>query len=137
MKRYKNLLAPEVQAELLAAGCGLGIGDAYQPWQNVHDFRSHGVRVRARWHRSDRIHHLFSTLEFWHFRQFAADPTVIDIREQFPLLDRDRLDHAMRVTKERFPKSRVGSRGGVLSTDLVVTRVVEGSQFDEPYSVKY
>jgi len=136
MAKRRDPNDPEVVAERIAEGRGLGRGSHYRPWITTHDFHSHGVRVRAWWAQTGRIHHLFSMLEYHLFLIFAADPTVLDIREQFPLLDFDRVATASNRVRQEARTSRAGSRGNVLTTDLVVTRKIAGSEFETPYNVK-
>jgi hypothetical protein len=137
MGRRRNLNDPTVVAEFIAQGRGLGAGKGFHPWITTHDFHSRGIRVRAWWARTGRIHHLFSTLEHGHFLIFAADNSVVDIREQYPLLDFDRIARAAGRVRREYPNSRAGSQGNVLTTDLLVTREIDGRRFDEPYNVKY
>lgn len=137
MRKRRNRNDPKLVAQFIEEGRGIGRGADYRPFWNTHDFHSRGVRVRARWWLTGRIHHLFSILEYWHFLILAADPTVIDIREQFPLLDFERLKEAAERCRREHPGSLAGSRGNVFTTDLVATRRRGKVLSDEPINIKY
>ena len=66
---------------------GRGTGDLaeYKPWITIHDFPSKGKVVRILGKKTHRIHHLLSQLEKIYFLMVDNDPSVEDIKEQFPL----------------------------------------------------
>ena len=66
---------------------GRGMGDlaSYKPWITIHDFPSKGKVVRILGRKTNRIHHLLSQLEKTYFLILDNDPSVEDIKEQFPL----------------------------------------------------
>ncbi len=66
---------------------GEGVRDKYSPWITVRDFPSTGRVSRARGWKTNRLHHLFSDHETRLFYILEWSDVVIDIREQFPLLD--------------------------------------------------
>ena len=69
----------------LRNGRGQGDRASYKPWITVHDFPSLGKVVRIRGLTTGRIHHLLSQLEKYFFLELDNDPSVTDIKEQFPL----------------------------------------------------
>jgi hypothetical protein len=85
--RQRQSVTLDFIAKRIAEGRGQGIGIHYIPWHRVQDFPSKGRVHRIRGLKADRIHHLFSDLEVNAFFVFDLTELIIDIREQFPLLD--------------------------------------------------
>jgi len=61
-------------------------GKDYEPFIRVWDFSSNGLRRRLTSWTAGRLHHLMSMNEIRAFYILDANPSVIDIREQYPLL---------------------------------------------------
>ncbi|MDA2394500.1 TnsA endonuclease N-terminal domain-containing protein [Bacillus cereus] len=102
-------------------GRGLGEGSEYQPWITVNDFPSKGIVSRELGLKTKRMHHFLSRLEYNYFLLLDYSKHVIDIREQYPLLD---LELAMEIAKEKKIKYPTDSRSGtpyVMSTDFIIT----------------
>ena len=59
--------------------------DGYQPWKTVRQSHTHGQGQIIFSNLTNRAHHLFSRGELIPFYNLEADPTVIDILEQYPL----------------------------------------------------
>ena len=68
-------------------GRGIGTGKDYHPFIQIHDFPSLGICTRIKSETVGRVHHLFSRNELAFFYILDFDDDVIDIREQYPLLD--------------------------------------------------
>ena len=85
MGRRKSRWSQSVQMRRLKEGRGIGEGAGYKPYITTHDFPSKGQVCRVRGETADRIHHLMSSLERDLFLILDYDPTVTDIREQYPL----------------------------------------------------
>ena len=68
-------------------GRGIGTGKDYRPFIQIHDFPSLGICTRIKSETVGRVHHLFSRNELAFFYILDFDDDVIDIREQYPLLD--------------------------------------------------
>ncbi len=68
---------------------GLGSGSSYKPWLRVQDVPSQGNSAKIQGLKTGREHHLLSENEtcFFYLSEFCN--SVIDIREQFPLLPLD------------------------------------------------
>lgn len=89
----------------------------YIPWFKVHEVPSRGVSWRIKGTKTNRIHHLLSTLEKVVMLHFDSLPTVIDIREQFPLPLRETLRIAdMHGTKHGNDKGV----NKVMTTDMLI-----------------
>ena len=84
-RKKMNLTEEKIQA-LVRAGRGQGEGAEYIPWLQIGDFSSQGRSHRIQDHENGRIHHLFSDLEADYYHILAWADTVVDIREQYPLL---------------------------------------------------
>ena len=103
----------------LKEGRGQGSGSSYKPWIYIHDFPSRGVSARIMGRTTGRIHHLLSRNEEHYFYLLDADPSVLDIREQFPLRLTDTIEIARRLNI-RHP--RKGSFPFVMTTDFLITK---------------
>jgi len=98
-------------------GRGAGTGKDYQPWLTVRDLPSAGRSHRVWGFQTQRTHHLLSDLELSAFFLFDWNPSVTDIREQYPL----RIDDTHELAAQagiRHPE--VGGQVQVMSTDLLV-----------------
>ena len=81
-------------------GRGAGSGKGYQPWLTVRDLPSAGRSHRIWGFQTQRTHHLLSDLELATFFLFDWNPSVTDIREQYPLrLDAVSYTHLTLPTK--------------------------------------
>src|SRR5690554_4901152 len=65
---------------------GLGERKDYKPWLRVQDVKSRGIRSQVWSHKTECEHHLLSSIESQFFYLAEFSDSVIDIREQFPLL---------------------------------------------------
>ena len=100
----------------LKEGRGQGTGKDYVPWLKIQDFPSQGRSHRIPGWKTNRVHHLLSDLEKRTFYLFEWSDAVIDIREQYPLLD---LDLAMRIADEmniKYPEEPEHQAPYVLTT---------------------
>jgi hypothetical protein len=71
-------------------GRGQGEGKDYKPWLTIQDVPSNGVVSREKSWTVGRIHHLLSRLELNYFYVLDWANSVVDIREQYPLLPMER-----------------------------------------------
>ena len=69
-------------------GRGQGLGKDYIPWIKIQHFPSNGRVSRIKSWKTGRVHHFLSDLETKYFYYLEWQDDVIDIREQFPLIDR-------------------------------------------------
>ncbi len=123
-------------------GRGQGRGAKYEPWLYTHDVPSEGRAWRTKGWKAERPHHLLS--DFEHDYQLIKDwdPSVIDIREQYPLLP---LEETLAIAEEcniRHPSVRHPTKRGVvipvvMTTDFVFT-ISEGlNTYDQARTLKY
>ena len=116
MPRYRYGQTEERIAKWHAQGRGLGSGATYKPWLRVQDVPSHG-RVHRVPSRFGRVVHLMSDIEYAAFLDFEGKPSVVDVREQFPLPRAETIAIA-----EQLGVAHPKNRGTiiVMTTDLVV-----------------
>ncbi len=69
----------------LKAGRGQGMGASYVPWLLIQDFSSLGRVTRTPGATTGRVHHFMSDLERALGLTCDWDPSISDMREQFPL----------------------------------------------------
>lgn len=75
--------------KFIKEGRGQGQGKNYKPWLTVQDYPSKGRCSRIMGWKTKRVHHFFSDSQTRYFYLLEWDESVIDIREQYPLLDFD------------------------------------------------
>ena len=105
----------------LREGRGCGSGSGYTPWILIQNFASNGVVSRVKGRKTERVHHLMSKNELAYFYLLDWLDNVLDIREQYPLLD---LDTALKVASQagiRYPTDNVSGFPYVLTCDFMIT----------------
>ena len=70
----------------IKSGRGFGVRESYEPWIKIWDIKSRGVSHLVPGVKFRRSHHLLSNAERDFHLILEHDPSIIDIREQFPLL---------------------------------------------------
>ncbi|MBD2077003.1 TnsA endonuclease N-terminal domain-containing protein [Phormidium sp. FACHB-592] len=114
---------------------GIGEGRNYRPWFEVDEFSSNGRARRLDWWQTGRVHHLFSDHERRLFHLCAWSNRVVDIREQYPLLD---LELAMKIAADmgiKYPQGKDGTPW-VLTTDFMLTLKQGEERIQIPWTVK-
>lgn len=71
----------------LRSGRGLGRGSDYLPWYTTKEVPSRGTSDNPTSIRNKRRYELLSDLETLYFFLLERKPDVIDVREQYPILD--------------------------------------------------
>ena len=136
MGRYRANIDMDRLPQMLKAGYGQGTGSQYRPWIEVIHLPSRGLVCRVRGLTTGRVHHLLSQLEttYWYALDWA--PSVVDIREQFPLLP---IEDTLRIAERlcyRHPRHPQTRRPIVMTTDFLVTIRLHGQEHDEARAVK-
>lgn len=107
--------------KLKKEGRGQGLGKNYKPWVMIYDVPSIGRRARdPRW-KTGRLHHVLSDYETRYFYLLEWADSVVDIREQYPLLD---LETAQTIASDmgvKYPTDKKSGFPYVLTTDFFVT----------------
>ncbi len=141
MARPRNDNTIQRLKEKYDEGRGQGIMKNYKPWICVNDFSSSGLTSELIGWTTGRLHQLFSIGERNFFQLLDWDDTVIDIREQYPLLD-DGLPSIYRTLQianglgYRHPQKPKSSLPIVMTTDFVITRIVDGQMVTEARAYK-
>lgn len=123
----------------LNEGCGLGIGKDYLPFIRIHDIPSKGICTRILSETCKRVHHLLSRNELDFFFILDYDQNVVDIREQFPLLNWNNphdLNPVVSLAENHgivYPRDSKSKYPYVQTTDFLVT-LKDGSH--HAYSIK-
>lgn len=128
LENYPRYLWPR-----LRRGLGLGVGNFYKPWISTR-FPSQGTAGAVKGIKTDRRHHYLSDLETTYFFLLERQPQVVDIREQFPILD---LDGTLQLCADLGV--RHGYRGRFpepFTLDFLITEKVSDRQVYRAASVK-
>ncbi len=105
----------------LRNGFGFGCGEDYVPWYRAQDVPSRGRATKLPGITVHRQHHLLSDHEKRFFLCAEYQPSVIDIREQFPLLPIDLVERIADQAGIPCPKHRKSKDIRVLTTDFLLT----------------
>jgi len=119
-------------------GLGQGRGSEYQPWLNVHSFSSTGIATRLYGYKTGRSHSFMSNLEKKYYYILWWSEKVVDIREQYPLID---IERAMKIADElsiEYPYDPKAKTPTVLTTDFMVSIKDNnnGKKFDIARTIK-
>lgn len=121
MAKRREILDEEKINKYIKMGYGSGEGKVYKPWIEIQDFPSLGRVSRPFGWNSNRIHHLLSDLEKNYFYHLEWSTMVIDIREQFPLFDREL---AIKIAQEKgikYPVFKGTDIPYIMTTDFMIT----------------
>lgn len=114
-------------AERQAQGYGQGSGENYVPWLLVTDFSSSGRVRRVHGLKTGRVHHLFSDVEYDVLLASEWSPSVVDIREQYPL-DREltqTIALELKIRHPHYPGTHVPT---VMTVDFLLTVIQNGAE---------
>jgi hypothetical protein len=118
-----------------AEGRGKGKGANYIPWVKVTDFSSRGNSRRVFSHKTGRVHHLLSDVEWNLFLLLEFSGNVVDIREQYPLERDDTLPVAAQlgIKHPLYPHTAISE---VMTVDFLVTFQRKSALSLEAFSCK-
>ncbi len=117
-------------------GRGEGHGKNYKPWIKTQEVPSLGRRSRIVGWKTGRLHHVLSDNEAHYLYLLDWADEVIDIREQYPLID---LEIAQTIASEmgvRYPTDNKSKFPYVLTTDFLVTISTNGQTQELARTVK-
>jgi len=117
-------------------GRGQGSGKDYQPWIKIQDFPSKGRVSRPPGWKTNREHHLLSDNERRLFYVFEWSDVVVDIREQFPLLDLDLLMSIADDMAMKYPRDAKSDTPYILSSDFMLFVKQDGKIVQKARTVK-
>lgn len=110
-----------VYERYLKNGRGQGEGAAYIPWITIHDFSSRGIVTRVFGHKTQRTHHFLSRNELLYFYLLEWSDDVLDIREQYPLIDVEQAVAAAAEAGIRYPSDSISGFPYILTCDFLIT----------------
>ncbi len=105
----------------LKKGRGEGRGATYQLWLRIQDVPSQGLASRVKGWKTGREHHLMSNLETNYFFVLDWSQSVLDIREQFPLLPLEETQEIAQQCGFVHPTDPSTQQSVVMTTDFLIT----------------
>ena len=141
MGKYKRDNTVATITKKYKEGRGQGDRENYKPWLTIHDIASSGDCSRYSGWVTGRVHHVFSTIEKNVLLLLDWQDDVVDIKEQYPLLDEDfpSIEETRSIADHlgfRHPRHPFLKEDIVMTTDFVVTRLVKGREISTAYCVK-
>jgi TnsA endonuclease N terminal/TnsA endonuclease C terminal len=136
MVRSKRDWTEEKLDRYIKEGRGQGSGQCYNPWIKVSDFPSSGRVSRISGWKTNREHHFMSDGETKLFYLFEWSDQIVDIREQFPLIDRELCFKVAEDMGVDYPKDPKSGTPYVLSTDFMLTVTHQGKSTYEARTFK-
>lgn len=131
MPRGRKLETLEDYKRSIKNGFGQGKGKEYKPWLRVQDVSSKGLSSKIFGIKTQREHHFLSQLETQCFLLAEFAESVIDIREQFPLLPlilSNKIAKALNIPHPKVPSTK---ELNVMTTDLLLTiKTPEGVRYE-------
>ena len=118
MAKHRRTWNPTAFDKYRREGRGQGYGASYTPWIRIQDFPSLGMVSRVSGTTTGRVHHLMSNLELSLFYLLDWSDDVLDIREQYPLID---LVKAIEIAEDagiRYPYDTKSGFPYVLTSDF-------------------
>ncbi len=136
MTRSKRDWTEEKLARYMKEGRGHGKGRDYKPWIEVSDFSSSGRVSRDLGWKTERVHYLMSDGETRLYYLFEWSDRIVEIREQFPLLDRELCFKIAEDMGVEYPKDPKSGAPYVLTTDFMLSVTREGKSVYEARTFK-
>lgn len=135
-KRRQQEWTQDKFEQYLKEGRGQGSGKDYLPWITIHDFSSLGRSSRTSGWKTNRLHQFLSDHELRFFYLLEWSDIVIDIREQFPLLDIDLAVEIANNMGSKYPRDSKSNAPYVLTTDFMISVEKKGQKFDLARTIK-
>jgi hypothetical protein len=130
MSRGRKLESFKDYQRALKNKYGIGQGLDYKPWLRIQDVKSKGIRSLIYGRKSQRDHHMMSSIEseFFYLAEFLDN--VVDIREQFPILPLNytqKVAQTLGITHPVHPKTKEPI---IITTDQLLTvKSPQGNSF--------
>ena len=105
----------------IKSGRGSGVRESYKPWIKIWDIKSKGVSHLVPGVKIQRTHHLLSNAERDYLTVLERDKSIIDIREQYPLLtqaETQAIASSFNFPHPVYPGTQVPV---VMTTDFLIT----------------
>lgn len=136
MGRFRKLETLTDYQRALKQKFGLGEHTNYKPWLRVQDVKSYGHSAKIDGLKTKRVHHLFSEHEscFFYLAEFCD--SVVDIREQFPLLPLTLSVKIAKILDVKHPAHPQSKELSLMTTDFLLTRTDGNRVWYEAVAVK-
>ena len=121
MAKHSRVWNREKYEEYIREGRGQGTGLEYKAWIRIQNFASHGVVSRIKGRKTNRVHDLMSNNELAYFYLLDWSDKVLDIREQYPLLDLDTAIEVASWAGIKYPADKISAFPYVLTCDFMIT----------------
>ena len=121
MTKHRRIWNQSTYEKYMRDGRGSGSGADYLPWIRVQNFASRGVVSRVKGITTGRIHHLMSNNELAYFYILDWSDGVVDIREQYPLLDLDCAVKSAAQAGIKYPIDNVSGQPYIMTCDFMIT----------------
>ena len=108
--------------KLIKEGRGQGVGKDYKPWLFIQDVPSSGRATRLKGIKTGRQHEFLSDMESDYFYILEYSDSVVDIREQFPLLSQEETLLIANEAGINHPKSPQTGKHIIMTTDFLITK---------------
>lgn len=136
MARGRKLESFDDYKRSLKKAYGLGTGVKYKPWLRVQDVPSCGLSSKIQGLKVQREYHTLSQNETQFFYLAEFSDSVVDIREQFPLLPLEltyKLAQTIGIEHPRVPNTK---ELNVVTTDFLLTCYFNGRTWYEAFNIK-
>lgn len=120
--RFKLMTQQRIDRRI-KSGRGSGVRESYEPWLKVWDIKSKGVSHLVAGVKIQRTHHLLSNAERDYLTVLEHEKSIIDIREQFPLLTQAETQAIATSLNYRHPVYPGTQVPVVMTTDFLITFV--------------
>ena len=141
MAKHRGEFTDKTIERRIKEGRGSGEGSSYLPWITIRDVPSLGRCSEILGWKTNRVHQLLSDLETRYFYTLEFSSDIIDIREQYPLLDSNKsIEETVQIAKSIGVKYPIVPKTGALNvqtTDLLITLIRNGKTEQIARTVKY
>lgn len=97
---------------------------SYGPFLRTQDVSSHGIRARVPCpYGSGRVYHTLSFNETLTLTDLLRDPSIVDIKEQFPITDIDKSRAFAKALDIRHPRYRWSAVDAIITWDFLCTLI--------------
>ena len=121
MSRGRKLESVQDFQRALKNKYGIGEGFNYKPWLRIQDVKSHGTRSLIFGRKSQREHHMMSSIEAELFYLAEFSDSVVDIREQFPILPLNYTQKVANILGIKHPAHPKTKEPIIMTTDQLLT----------------
>lgn len=134
-KRNYNMNQDKID-QYIKEGRGKGEKENYKPWVTVRDLASLGRVSQCFSWKTGRPHDFLSDHERRYFYLMLWSDTVIDIREQYPILDVEATINISEDKNIRYPEDIKSKTPMVLTTDFMLTVLQDGKEINIARTIK-